>query len=498
MGIVRNQSIKNSISFYIGMAIGALNTIVIYPNTFNDNPEHLGLLQVILAYSLVLSTFTTLGIPKTFMKYFPEIKQKGQLYFFALIVPLLGFLLTSLVYFSFKENIFQLMGTDSLLRENFFYIILLVFFIGFYDVLTSISRSFLSAATPIFINEVFLKIYSMSVLLLHWFDYLDFSIFLKIYLLGYVLKFLILFSVQFFSKRFQFEFSFNNLKLKELITYGIYVLVGSTAVVIVARVDMIMIENLLDLEQVAYYTVAFFIGNAIMVPAKSINAISIPLIAKAWADQDIKKIHVIYSKSSINQLLIGGIFFLCIWVNIDHVFELLPKKFSSGKWVVFYIGLAQLFNISTGVNGAIITNTKYYRFDLYTSVLLAIVTVLANLLLIPRFGIDGAAMATAISIFLFNLIRLLVVKFKLNIHPFSVKTIYTLVTLILFYFFLINIFDFMFFSELPFFNIVIKSFITLGFFIPLLFFLKLSPDINSFINEIINKFLNKKSNIDNF
>ena len=45
-----------------------------------------------------------------------------------------------------------------------------VFFIGFYDVLTSISRSFLSATTPIFINEVFLKFYSMCVLLIHWFD----------------------------------------------------------------------------------------------------------------------------------------------------------------------------------------------------------------------------------------------------------------------------------------------------------------------------------------
>ena len=191
-------------------------------------------------------------------------------------------------------------------------------------------------------------------------------------------------------------------------------------------------------------------------------------------------------------------FFLCIWVNIDHVFELLPKKFSSGKLVVFYIGLAQLFNISTGVNGAIITNTKYYRFDLYTSVLLAIITVIANLLLIPRFGIDGAAMATAISIFLFNLTRLIVVKYKLNIQPFSVKTIHTLVTLILFYFFLIYIFDFMFFSELPFFNIFIKSCITLGLFIPLLFFFKLSPDITSFINELINKFSNKKNNIDNY
>ena len=45
MGIVRNQSIKNSISFYIGMAIGAINTVIIYPNVFKDNPEHFGLIK---------------------------------------------------------------------------------------------------------------------------------------------------------------------------------------------------------------------------------------------------------------------------------------------------------------------------------------------------------------------------------------------------------------------------------------------------------------------
>ena len=47
MGIVRNQSIKNSISFYIGMAIGAINTVIIYPNVFKDNPEHFGLIQIV-------------------------------------------------------------------------------------------------------------------------------------------------------------------------------------------------------------------------------------------------------------------------------------------------------------------------------------------------------------------------------------------------------------------------------------------------------------------
>ena len=180
MGIIRNQSIKNSISFYIGMVIGAINTVIIYPNVFKDNPEHFGLIQILLAYAILISTLTNLGIPNTFVRFFPAIKEKGQLYFLSLITPLLGFVFALLSYFLFKEQLFELLNASELLKDNFFYIILLVFFIGFYEVLTSISRSFLSATTPVFINEVFLKSYSISVLLLYWFPYVKFTTFLQV------------------------------------------------------------------------------------------------------------------------------------------------------------------------------------------------------------------------------------------------------------------------------------------------------------------------------
>ena len=55
MGVIRKQSISNSIIFYLGMSIGAINTVLIYPNVFNDQPEHWGLIQLIVAYALVLS-----------------------------------------------------------------------------------------------------------------------------------------------------------------------------------------------------------------------------------------------------------------------------------------------------------------------------------------------------------------------------------------------------------------------------------------------------------
>ena len=484
MGIVREQSVKNSISFYIGMAVGAINTVIIYPNVFKDNPEYFGLIQILLAYAIVISTFTTFGIPKIFLRFFPAIKDKGQLYFLSLITPIIGFLLATLIYVLFKEEIFYFLNATVLLKNNFFYIIFLVFFIGFYEVLTSISRSFLHSAIPVFLNEVFLKIYSMSTLLLHWFGFLDFSTFLKIYFLGYFLKFAVIFIIQFFNNQFSLSFTLKDLQLKRMLSYGLYVLIGGAAMIIVTRLDLMMIGSLLDLQQVAFYTVAFFIGNAIMVPGKSIVAISTPLIAKAWENQDFSEIQNLYSKSSINQLIIGGIFFLCVWINIDEVFDLLPEKFRAGKWVVFYIGLSQLFNISTGVNGAIIMNSKYYRYDLYTSVILVFLTIITNFFLIQKYGINGAAMATALSVFLFHFTRVILLKIKMNMQPFSYKTIYTIILLILIYFLLIFLPN----TGYALFDIFWKSLIALLIFGLLVLYFNLSDDISLMMKDFKNRF----------
>ena len=88
---------------------------------------------------------------------------------------------------------------------------------------------------------------------------------------------------------------------------------------LVSRLDMVMIGKFMSLKYVAFYSVAFYIGNAIKVPARSVVAISDPIVSKAWKN-DIKLIESIYYKSSINQLIIGGIFFICIWLSVDDIF----------------------------------------------------------------------------------------------------------------------------------------------------------------------------------
>jgi O-antigen/teichoic acid export membrane protein len=480
MGIVRNQSIKNSISFYIGMTIGAVNTVLIYPNVFNNQPEHWGLLSILVAYATLIGAFSTFGIPKTFIRFFPAVKEKGQLYFLSLIIPLFGFLLSCFFYWLFNEELFVLLNASQLLKDNFFYIFLLVFFISFYDVLTSISRSYLDAVTPILLNEVFHKLYCLLILVVHGFKVIDFTTFLQLYVVGFLLKFLVLLAIQAYKGNIYFKLSVGALKIKEMLVYGFYVLIGGASVMLVSRLDMIMIGALLGLEHVAFYTLAFYIGSAIKVPGKSIGSISLPLLSKAWEEQDFNKIQTIYSKSSINQLIIGGLFFLCVWINIDAIFSILPEKFSHGKWVVCYIGLAQLFNVSTGVNGEIIINSKYYKFDLYSNLILVFITFISNYLLIRNYGINGAAMATALSVLLFNLIRLILIKLKMNLQPFSLKTLYTILILIVIY--VVSLY--LPLSGNLYLDVVWKTLFVVVIFIPLLLFLELSEDINKLVVDI--------------
>ena len=98
--------------------------------------------------------------------------------------------------------------------------------------------------------------------------------------------------------------------------------------------------------------------------------------------------------------------------------------------VFIILGLTKVFNMAFGINSQIIKISRYFRLDTILALILTIVTIITNILLIPKFGIEGAALATALSIVVFNLIRYVFVYQKLAIQPFSLQTLLTLFILI--------------------------------------------------------------------
>jgi len=492
MGIVINQSIKNSLSFYFGMFLGAISTIFVYPNVFNDQPDHWGLIQLIVAYSFIISTFSNFGVPKTFIRFFPIIENKSKFYFFSFLLITIGYLLFLILALFFEDWFFKFISASPLLIDKFYLIYFMVLIISVYELFVSISRSNLNSTLPTFLNEAFLKSYSLIVLILHGLKILNFDQFLFFYVGGYLMKLIIIFISQFNTKSINLIFSLRGIKITELIQFGLFVIVGGASAMLVSRLDMVMIGKFMGLKHVAFYSVAFYVGNAIRVPGRAVVAISAPIVSKAWKNNDLKLIKDIYYKSSINQLIIGGIFFVCVWLSVDDIFSLLPEKFSGGRLVVFFIGLSQLFNVAMGVNGAIILNSKYYRFDLYANLFLLAVTFLSNYLFIPDssplkelgiVGINGAAFATALSIFLFNFIKFVFIYVKVKLHPFDIKTLYSILLLLFVYY----VVDSLSLDLNPYLNILLNSSISLIIFVPILLYTKLSLELLSIYNNFKNR-----------
>jgi len=474
MGIVRKQSIRNALSSYIGIILGAINTILIFPNVFNDQPDHWGLIQIVVAYAMVGATYTTFGTPRIIVRYFPQVEKKEQLLFLGIILPVIGFLFALITYFLFREELFNLIDAPLLLQNNFNLVFILIILMSFYKVFEALSRSQLDSVTPVFLRDVLLRVYIMALLFLHGFKFIDFASFLSLYIFGYFLILLLLVIVLIKKKLLHIQLSVSSLDVKQLVKFGMYIVMGGATGVLVSKIDMMMIGKYLDLENVAYYALAFFVGSVIRTVGISIINIADPLIAHAWKNNDIEKIKTLYYKSSINQLLIGSFVFLGIWLNIDDIFYFLPDKFAIGKYVVLFIGLANLFQLVAGVNANIIVNSKYYKFDLYSNFILLGITIITNMIFIPKYGINGAAFATALSIFFVNFIKVLFIYLKINIHPFGIKTIYGIIIIILTYV-ITNLIPF---TGIQILDIAFRSLLIGLIFVPLVLKFRISEDIN--------------------
>ena len=77
----------------------------------------------------------------------------------------------------------------------------------------------------------------------------------------------------------------------------------------------------------------------------------------------------------------------------------------------------------TGVNGEIIIMSRYYKFYIIAISLLAVFIIISNYYLIPAYGLAGAAAASLLSVLVFNLSKLIFIKVKFNMQPFTVNTL---------------------------------------------------------------------------
>lgn len=484
MGIVLNQSLKNTIITYIGFAIGGINTIYLYPVFLGAT--FYGLTNYVTSSANVIMPLFAIGMQNTLVKFYSQYKtdeERSRFLSFTVLFPLLLIIPLLLLGLFFYDDILVFLSKKNAIVKNYIW---LIPFIGicmaYFEIFYAWLRVHMHSVFGNFIKEVGLRTASLFLLIAVYYNWMTVEGFVyataAVYLLALLVTMFYAFSIQ--KPNFQFTIPINT---KDILTYTFYIILSGSVANLLLDGDKMILNQYMNIENIAFYSVATYIALVISVPSRAMHQIVYPITAKLMHENKHDEMDILYKKTSINLQVVGGYVMLGIFVNISQLYEMVPKEYAGGILVVFMIGLSKYFDLILGNNNAIIFNTKYYRTVLFLGVVLVVLTVVLNMIFIPLFGIIGSAFATLLSITLYSVAKLLFVVKRLDLYPFTMQTVYSLaLTFVLFL-----AFYFWEFPFIPIISIVLKSIVMTVAYVYFNYKFEISIEINNVIDTVLKK-----------
>lgn len=484
MGIVASQSFKNVVSTYLGFLIGAINTLFLYTEFLSD--EYYGMVGYMLSLAYVIMPIMAFGVHNTLVKFYTSFKTRVSLNSFLtlmLFLPLLIiFPLIIITHFSYEIIGEFLSIKNSIIKNYLWHTLVIAIALAYFEVFFAWTKVHMQTVFGNFMKEVFHRVGTMILLFCLYFEVVDVEQFMVGLVVVYVLRMLVM-KFYAFSIKLPVIIFKRVANLSPILKYSFLIIIAGSIATVLLDVDKVMLGHYISIEQIAYYNVAIFIAAVIAVPQRSMHQILLPLSAKYLNEKSFDSLKDLYKRSSLNLFIVSGFIFLLIVLNINQLYNIIPEEFNGGLFVVFIISVAKLYDAILGSNNAILFNSDYYRMVLFFGVILVIVMVFLNIIFIPLYGINGAALATFLAVFLYNSIKLFFVYRKFKMLPFSANTLKIAGCIVLG----VVLFYFWDFSFHPILNIILKSALITILYGLAIYIFKFSENITELIDKVLKR-----------
>lgn len=428
MGKVAKQSIQTTIFSYLGVVIGYVNVLWLYPYALDAS--QLGTFRTIQDLGLLFVPFAQLGVGHGITRFFPQLKSNQSAFLsYGLVFSMAGFALVSAIFLGFRTEIISLFATNSPEIIDFFGVVLLItLFALLSSILDAYSRSYVKVAVPTLVREVFLRLLTGILVGAYLLKWISFPQVMQGLVAVYGIAFLGVLVYLLWLGVLKLDFRWNTFPKgfrTSFLQFSLITFLATAASTLIMKIDSIMVSSMISLEANAIYTIAFSMALVIELPRRAISQVVMPVIADHFAKSNLSEINTLYKQVSNRQLYICLLLFILLWSNLDSLYHFIPNReiYVAGKYVVLLIGLGKLMDVAFSVNGEILVFSKHYHFNLIATIGMSILIVGLNFLLIPIYGIEGAALASVAVMFLFNLVKYLFLKIKLGFDPFSKETL---------------------------------------------------------------------------
>ncbi len=438
MGIIQRQAIKNNIVSVLAVAVGVVSTLIVYPK----DEALQGYIVAIASWALLLVPFVSLGTTAVMVRFLPSLEgdrvdAAGQLFTRAAAVMTGVLVLLASVNGLAGDTIIRWLQSwgiaNGVLAENRWTILGVLAALSYAGLVTTHLVNFRRIALPVVFNNLLVKVATPLLFLLIFYQLADREEWLNpgiVVVYALALLGLIAYAAYLGVLRFRW----GKLKLKGVSTDDLYRLAaysvfGAIGGRLSIYIDAITVNDILGESETGIYAFSAFVVSVIVIPNMAVNAITSPIVAEAWKDRDIPQLGFLYRETSLVLFALGGLIYAGALICLPYVYEWTGNlgKYSVGYYVVVFLGAAKLFDLLTSINGNLIGMTDYYRWNVVFVMVLGLLNVVLNYTFIAvlEMGITGAAIATMLASVLYNVLKVVLIQWKMGLQPLMIGHLYT-------------------------------------------------------------------------
>jgi|GEM_PF-252848 len=204
---------------------------------------------------------------------------------------------------------------------------------------------------------------------------------------------------------------------RKWITTAIQLSLFSSMLIAISQIDIVLSGIFLGTTDAGMYSIASRASKLIPFGLSAVNMAMAPLISRLYAEKKIKELQHILTIAAGIILVVMLIASLAIVGFSDIILRLFGDDFGAARPALLVLALGQFVNALSGAAGLLMTMTGHQTQAIQVVGVSLVIDFVLNVVLIPRYGIIGAATATAITTATWNILLVYLVHRLVGVNP---------------------------------------------------------------------------------
>ena len=205
---------------------------------------------------------------------------------------------------------------------------------------------------------------------------------------------------------------------RAIMTFSATLILVEIVTRLLTRVDILILGIFVASSEVGIYQIAVLVSTLVALIPVAFNSIFPSFISELIERESYDELQSLYSTLTKWAIVLEAPVIASLVLFREPILAFFGPEYTVGAMALVFVALSEFSNVLIGLNGPILKLGGYERLVLVNNSILAGLNIVLNIVLIPEYGIEGAAIATLVSMVSIGIVKVVEVWYLFGIFPY--------------------------------------------------------------------------------